>query len=109
MRALGPQGTRALREPAPDIRLVTDTPSPSPSDGLPSGWQPLGITDEARAALQAAEVERLRARVAELEVEVEHLRRQIDAAREAGQRDERAVTARTMGGRLPSILTRRTR
>ena len=71
---------------------------PAPAvQALPTGWQ----RPEVFAAQELAD---LRERVAELELEVAHLTRQLDAAREAGRREERAVSARTMSGRCLSIL-----
>ena len=109
MRAMGPQAATALR-------LVVDPSVPvirRLDDGLPADWEPLGsvrpsVHAQAAVARQrqaaAVEVVELRDRVRELKVEVAHLSRQLEEAREQGRREERAVTARTMGGRIPSIL-----
>ena len=53
------------------------------------------------------ELERLRERNLELEHENRRLARAVEAARADGERAERERTVRTMGGRLPSILTAR--
>ena len=68
-------------------------------------WAGIGVA-RARAGV-ARELERLRQRNLELEHANRRLERAVAAARAAGERAERERTARTMGGRLPSILTRR--
>ena len=107
MSALGPQGAHALcREPVlyrnplykqaehgPEL-FVPQAPT---VQALPTGWQ----RPEVFAAQEVAD---LRERVRDLEVEVAHLTRQLDAAWEAGRRDEREVKARTMGGQVLSIF-----
>lgn len=117
--ALGPQARRALRSaPSAAIRLVP-TPDDPPAVARPrepGPALPLGVPAIAAAHLEAAreaarvhDLERenaeLRAHVADLEHELRRAQRDLDAAREAGARDERARQAKTHGGRLPSILT----
>ena len=112
MNALGAQGRQALREQTA-IRLVTDTPAPVTEQAPDS--TPLGVpaiaavrlaSDRAaeRREAELAELVALRERVTELGVEVAHLSRQLEEAREQGRREERAVKARTMGGRVLSIF-----
>ena len=99
MGAMGAQALAALREPTADIRLVTEqgkTPAPA-VQALPAGWQRPEV-------FAAQEVIELRERVRELNVEVAHLKRQLTAEREAGRREEHAVAARTMGGKVLSIF-----
>ena len=112
MRALGHQGARALRQPAPNIRLVT-TMQPAKylaieKDILPAD-PALGDPETTRrteTALLRQHLADSQARVVELEADLEHARRQLDAAREDGLREATARVAKTHGGRLPSILTR---
>ena len=106
MRALGHQAAAALRQPVTGLRLVTDSPRLGEQGRypLPDDWEPLGYSDAARMADLRRENTDLRARCAEREVEVAHISRQLEVAREDGRREERAVKARTMGGRVLSIL-----
>ena len=106
MRAMGPQAATALRLVVdPAVPVIPARPIRRVADGLPADWEPLGMTDAARMALRAQEADSLRERVAELQIEVAHLSRQLEVEREQGRREERAVKARTMGGRVLSILT----
>ena len=113
MRAMGPQAAAALR------LVVSGDGAPATFPGAPAAGAPREVLAEAPAARRdpwaaaavarqrafaARELARLQGRVGELEAENAWLRGQLDAAREAGRRDERARTARTHGGRLPSIL-----
>lgn len=105
MRAMGPQAAAALRLVASGGAPVTDFPArrPAPAPARRDPWLAAALARTRYHAM--AEVRRLRERVRELDAENAWLRGQLDAAREAGRRDERARTARTHGGRLPSILT----
>ena len=110
MNALGAQGRQALREQTA-IRLVTDTPATEPAaDSTPLGVPAIAAvrlaSDRAaeRRDAERADLAALRERVTDLEAEVAHLHRQIERAREAGRREEHAVTARTMGGKVLSIF-----
>ena len=79
--------------------------APAPARTAPGApWA--GIGGRARAGI-VRELERLRERNRELEHANRRLAAAVEAARADGERTERARTARTMGGRLPSILTRR--
>ena len=119
-------GRAALREQPADLRLVTEREKylAIEKDTFPADLDPLSMTDAPpplgvpeiaavrlasdRAAerrnAELVELATLRERVTDLEAEVAHLHRQIDAAREAGRRDEREVKARTMGGQVLSIF-----
>ena len=104
-RALGPQGVAAL------LRIVHPEPAaprrrPTPASAGPSFGRP---TDVGRLEAQV-----LRRRLADAEErirELEHELRLADARTAAARRDgERALTAqaaRTLGGRVPSILETR--
>ena len=98
--------------PTPPPSVVADPATePPPGEPLPPGvsalpaaaWRAI-VADLARAATER-EVERLREKVAELEHENRRLAAAIEAARAEGERAERERTVRTMGHRLPSILT----
>lgn len=109
--AMGAQARAVLREPARGLRLVTDggvpaavMPRPMPGPALALG-SPDAVRRTGVAVLRAALAER-DARIADLEGENRALRRAVDAVRAEGERTERARNVRTMGGRLPSILTR---
>lgn len=116
MTALGPQGAaaiaeirepgRILRYPAGDLPPIVQARRPNPAPALRLG-DPVSTRSLEAVVLRAALAERER-RIAELEGELAHALRQVDAAREAGRRDEREVNARTLGGRVPSIGVIRT-
>ena len=97
--ALGAQG-RSWRADVP-IRLVA--PAPAPATGERQRRPTIGELRQRGA--QAVELVSLRVRVRELEAEVNYLNRSRQLAVENGRRIERAAAARTMNGRLPSILT----
>ena len=104
MRAMGHQAAAALRE-TPDIRLVTfdtlDHPAP-PRPAKPSVFVAAAVARQRQHA--GDRVRALEADNAELRGEVAHLSRQLEVEREQGRREERAVKARTMGGRVLSIF-----
>lgn len=104
MRAMGPQAAalRLVVSGAPAADFPARRPAPAPARRR-DPWLAAALARTRYHAM--AEVRRLRERVRELEAEVAWRRRQLDAAHEAGRRDERARTARTHGGRLTSILT----
>ena len=128
--AMGEQARAALRlvvggaepaaaEAAPALPPAAAEPRPAAADqgGGDGGGERLPIGVSAAAApgwrrivrelereRQRAELDSLKARNGELEAENAWLRGQLEAARESGRAEERARTARTMGGRLPSIL-----
>ena len=107
--------------PAPYLPLEPGRPAPPPSvepaaasepvEPLPIGvsalpaaaWRAI-VADLARAAM-VRELEQLRERCAALEHENRRLAAAVEAARAEGERVERERTVRTMGHRLPSILT----
>ena len=102
--------------PAPTAPFPLPGPFPPPEPGRPKpppsiDFPPLGIEPGGAASLDlerqhlAGEVERLTARCAELEHENRRLAGDVERARAAGERAERERTVRTMGHRLPSILT----
>ena len=117
--AMGVQAAAALRGEPVDIRLVIDNPvaapcpDPDPDPGFPLGVPAIAAAsqaaavDDARRAAERAELLALRVRVAELEADIEHLRRdterRIAAAVEKVERRQTADDARTMRGRVPSI------
>ena len=106
-RPAGPEPTPPFPLPGPYPPPEPARPKPPPSVDFP----PLGIEPGGAASLDlerqhlAAEVERLTARCAALEHENRRLAAAVDEARAAGERAERERTVRTMGHRLPSILT----
>ena len=110
-RPAGPEPTPPFPLPGPFPPPEPGRPKPPPSIDFP----PLGIEPGGAAALDlerqqlAAEVERLTARCAALEHENRRFAAAIEEARAAGERAERERTVRTMGHRLPSILTGSTR
>ena len=124
-RALGEQGRAALRlvEAAPPLpgsssRPTSSGPAAAPAPGPAAERLPIGVSAlpaaawreivEARARAEVMrELERLRERNRELEHANRRLAAAVEAARADGERAERERTARTMGGRLPSILARR--
>ena len=69
------------------------------------GTQSVNLSTESGQPQTVRELERLRQRVGELEHANRRLERAVAAARADGERAERERSARTMGGRLPSILT----
>ena len=73
-------------------------------DRRPDPWRAAAMA----RVLYAVKVEllALRERVSELEHELRRARAALGDARREGARAERARSARTMGGRLPSILER---
>ena len=103
-------------EPSPPCPLPgSPAPYPPPEPGRPSpppsvAFPPLGIEPGGAASLDlerqhlAGEVE-LTARCAALEHENRRLAGDVERARAAGERAERERAVRTMGHRLPSILT----
>lgn len=104
MTALGPQGRRALRD-APALRLVTAV---AEVPAVPHARRPTVHVSAAVARQRAGAA----ARIVELERENAELRaalavaqRGAERAVEDGRRQERALQARTMSGRVPSILT----
>ena len=101
MSALGPQGRAALR-----LAVTPVTPSiirrSAPVHPKPSVHAAAAVV---RHRLRAAgRLRALEADNAALRGDVAHLTRQLVAAREAGRRDEREKTARTMGGKVLSIF-----
>ena len=108
----GPAAAGALPAAAPALEPNRPEPAPAADGGerLPigvsaaaaPGWR--RIVRELERARQRAELDTLRARNGELEAENAWLRGRLEAAHESGRAAERARTARTMGGRLPSIL-----
>ena len=122
---MGAQAAQALRLVAGDVRRVVAEPvrqtvEPVPEPEPVRDVLPLGVPAIAAGRLAAdrvaerqeaehAELLSLRARVAELEQELEHVRRQheqaiADAVADV-ERRQHARAARTMGGRLPSITS----
>lgn len=103
--------TGALPAPAPALERNS---GPAPADKGGGEWLPGGsvaavpgwrrIVRELERERQRAELDALRERNGEREAENAWLRGQSEAARESGRAEERARTARTMNGRLPSIL-----
>ena len=109
MSAMGPQVATVLKLVVSGDGVPATIPATIPARTAaapPARRDPGAAAAVARQrAFAAREFARLEARVGELEAENAWLRGQLQAAREAGRRDERARTARTHGGRLPSILT----
>ena len=132
MAAMGPQAVTALRLAASGgvpVTIPAAVPAPAParrrdpwlaaSGGVPvtipaavpapaparrrDPWLAAAVARQRRFA--ARELARLQERVGELEHALRRARADLALAREAGQREARAGIARTMGGRLPSILT----
>ena len=108
----GPWPPPEPKRPTPPPSVVADPAAPAPpEEGLPMGVSALpaaawrGIVKDLAQAKAARELEHLRERVTELEHENRRLAAAVDAARAEGERAERERTVRTMGNRLPSILT----
>ena len=111
LSAMSPREREELIHPAPAIlRAPSIGLSLDMTDAPPIGVPAIAAVrlaadreDERRNA-ERSELATLRERVTELEIEVAHLSRQLEEAREQGRRDEREVKARTMGGQVLSIF-----
>ena len=97
-------------EPEPEHPAAVESADPA-LERLPIGVSALpaaawrAIVQARAQAGMVAELAGLREKVAALEHENRRLAAAIEAARAEGERVERERTVRTMGNRLPSILT----